>query len=250
MTEEEWLKSEDPIPMLQYLGPKEAPAYERLVRLFACGCCRRVWDLLHDDRSKHAIEVAERFAEKLAGREQLEAARSAAEAAAEASALAAERAIHDALATPPAARVAEGGAWLARAVTAAARAAEASARTRVEAMAGPSANAAAAAAEFDPKRRTSYRYEEAVQCRLLRCIFGNPFRPPPVLDPGVLAWHGGAARRLAQAIYESRRFGDLPVLADLLEEAGVTDAALLGHLRGPGPHALGCWALDVVLVKA
>jgi hypothetical protein len=63
----------------------------------------------------------------------------------------------------------------------------------------------------------------------------------------VLTWNGGAARRLAEAIYEGRRFEDLPVLADLLEEAGVTDAALLGHLRGPGPHTRGCHVLDAPL---
>jgi hypothetical protein len=39
-------------------------------------------------------------------------------------------------------------------------------------------------------------------------------------------------------------------LADALEEAGCTDANLLGHLRGPGPHALGCHALDAVLGKS
>ena len=48
----------------------------------------------------------------------------------------------------------------------------------------------------------------------------------------------------------TRRFEDLPVLADLLEEAGCTDAALLGHLRGPGPHVLGCWALDAAVGKS
>jgi hypothetical protein len=66
----------------------------------------------------------------------------------------------------------------------------------------------------------------------------------------VLAWNGGVACRLADGIYEGRRFGDLPVLADLLDEAGCTDAARLGHLREPGPHALGCWALDAVLGKS
>ena len=35
--------------------------------------------------------------------------------------------------------------------------------------------------------------------------------------------------------------------ADALEEAGVTDAGLLGHLRGPGPHVRGCHVLDLVL---
>jgi hypothetical protein len=85
---------------------------------------------------------------------------------------------------------------------------------------------------------------------LVRDLFANPLRPPAPLDPAVLAHDGGAARRLAEVICAERRFGDLPVLADLLEEAGCTDAALLGHLRGPGPHALGCHALDTVLGKA
>jgi hypothetical protein len=84
----------------------------------------------------------------------------------------------------------------------------------------------------------------------LRCIFGNPFGPPPALVGEILAYQGGAARRLAESIYAGRRFADLPVLADLLEEAGLTDAALLGHLRGPGPHVLGCHALDAVLGKS
>jgi hypothetical protein len=52
--------------------------------------------------------------------------------------------------------------------------------------------------------------------------------------------------KLAEAIYQERRFEDLPILADLLEEAGPTDAALLGHLRGPGPHVPGCFALDLL----
>jgi hypothetical protein len=35
-----------------------------------------------------------------------------------------------------------------------------------------------------------------------------------------------------------------------LEDAGCTDADLLGHLRGPGPHVRGCWAVDLVLGKS
>jgi hypothetical protein len=41
----------------------------------------------------------------------------------------------------------------------------------------------------------------------------------------------------------------LAVLADAVEEAGCTDADLLGHLRGPGPHVRGCWAVDLLLGK-
>jgi hypothetical protein len=41
----------------------------------------------------------------------------------------------------------------------------------------------------------------------------------------------------------------LAVLADALEEAGCADPDLLGHLRGPGPHVRGCWAVDLLLGK-
>jgi hypothetical protein len=37
--------------------------------------------------------------------------------------------------------------------------------------------------------------------------------------------------------------------ADAVEGAGCTDAELLGHLRGLGPHVRGCWAVDLVLGK-
>jgi hypothetical protein len=40
------------------------------------------------------------------------------------------------------------------------------------------------------------------------------------------------------------------VLADALEEVGCTDAGLLGHLRGPGPHVRGCWAVDLLLGRS
>jgi hypothetical protein len=39
----------------------------------------------------------------------------------------------------------------------------------------------------------------------------------------------------------------LAVLADALEDAGCTDAEVTEHLRSPGPHVRGCWALDLVL---
>jgi hypothetical protein len=42
----------------------------------------------------------------------------------------------------------------------------------------------------------------------------------------------------------------LAVLADALEEAGCTDTRILGHLRGPGPHVRGCFALDLILDKS
>ena len=64
------------------------------------------------------------------------------------------------------------------------------------------------------------------------------------------ARNGSTILQLARAIYEEEAFERLPVLADALEEVGCTDADLLSHLRGPGPHVRGCWALDAVLGKS
>jgi hypothetical protein len=64
------------------------------------------------------------------------------------------------------------------------------------------------------------------------------------------AWCTPQALALARTAYEERRFEDLPLLADALEEAGCTDEAILSHLRGPGPHVRGCWALDLVLGRS
>jgi len=65
-----------------------------------------------------------------------------------------------------------------------------------------------------------------------------------------------AVPQLARAAYEERQLpsghldaGCLAVLADALEEAGCREAELLAHLRGPGPHVRGCWAVDWVLAR-
>jgi hypothetical protein len=87
---------------------------------------------------------------------------------------------------------------------------------------------------------------------LLRCVVGNPFRPV-VFDP---VWRTPEVLELAAAGYEERSLPDgllgvtrLPVLGDALEEAGCSLPDLLAHLRGPGPHVRGCWALDCALNK-
>jgi hypothetical protein len=83
------------------------------------------------------------------------------------------------------------------------------------------------------------------QCDLVRCIFGNPFRPSR-LDPAWLGANGGAVRDLASVIRAEARFADLPILADALEDAGCTDGQVLDHCREPGPHGRGCWVLDLL----
>ncbi len=86
---------------------------------------------------------------------------------------------------------------------------------------------------------------KAVECGLIRCIFGNPHRPtafdPKWLTPTVVALAGG--------IDAERAFDRMPVLADALEEAGCDEAEILRHCRGVGPHARGCWVVDGLLGK-
>jgi hypothetical protein len=102
---------------------------------------------------------------------------------------------------------------------------------------------------------TARASERLVQASLLRCIFGNPFRPVAI-EPAWLRWQDGTLRHLARSTYQERTLpagtfdtGRLAVLADALEEAGCTDADLLAHCRGPGPHARGCWPVDLILGK-
>ncbi len=80
----------------------------------------------------------------------------------------------------------------------------------------------------------------------IRCIIGNPFRPV-VCDP---SWRTSTVVGLAAAIYADRAFDRLPILADALEEAGCANADVLAHCRGPGPHARGCWVVDLILGKS
>jgi hypothetical protein len=94
--------------------------------------------------------------------------------------------------------------------------------------------------------------ERRAECHLLREVFGNPFRPATLST----AWQTAEVVRLAQAAYDERELPAgtldttrLAVLADALEEAGCDQPDLLGHLRGPGPHVRGCWAVDLLQGK-
>src|SRR5688572_4741256 len=71
MTEAEWLRCRLQRPMLHYVKDKVS---QRRWRLFAAACCRRVWDHIADERSRRAVEVAERFADGLARKRELQRA--------------------------------------------------------------------------------------------------------------------------------------------------------------------------------
>src|SRR4051794_27166304 len=63
MTEAEWLACTDPDAMVDYLEPNKRLT-NRKMRLFVVARCRLFWELLTDERSRQAIEVAEQYADR------------------------------------------------------------------------------------------------------------------------------------------------------------------------------------------
>src|SRR4051812_46286033 len=75
MTEEQWLTTCDPTQVPATLRPR---CSERKVRLFNAAFVRMLWEALPHEQSRRAVEAVERFADGLAGREELERASHAA----------------------------------------------------------------------------------------------------------------------------------------------------------------------------
>jgi hypothetical protein len=237
MTEPEWIVCTDPAKMLAAL---RGHASARKLRLYAVACCRRVWHLLPDERSRSVVGVAERYADGEADGEELRLAVIGAENVADDTAAAV---------TTAGWAAANSAAFAALHVTVTAeKAAEYAAAKVCSAVfhAATEANAPSAARARD--------VESAEQCRLLQCVFGPlPFREAKI-DPSLLTKHDALVTMLARAAYENRSLpagtldaARLLVLADALEEAGLTDAEVLTHLRSGGPHVRGCWTIDAVL---
>ena len=224
MTEQEWLACTDPRKMLEALRGK---ASDRKVRLFACACCRQVWHFLTDRRCRAAVEQAERYADGQASKRGLTPTRVAAREAV---------------------RREDLPYWRRRAFHACLKVVEDRPAPAVAAGAAINASGAVVA---KPSKRGGYKTALAAQVALLRDLF-SPFRPVTP-DP---AWRTAQAVALAQAAYDERErpagtlaVARLAVLADALEETGCDQAELLAHLRGPGPHVRGCWAVDLLLGK-
>jgi hypothetical protein len=237
--------------MLQFLRASRR-ASGRKLRLLACACCRRIWDLMPTEGSRHAVLVAERFADGLAGDDELvTAGRQAKRPAKDAAA----RNIHKFPgAAGRAAAALRGSHAYNRLYTAYGEPLRRGAPQKAARELGLSAGAAQ-----DP--RDAYleaeAQEAAAQPALIRDLFGPlPFRKV-YLAPSILAWNDSCVVKLAQAAYEERFLPGgildntrLAVLADALEEGGYSDGGILGHLRGPGPHVRGCHAVDAILRRA
>src|SRR5579872_7448358 len=60
MTEADWIACTHPAPMLEFL---RARASGRKLRLFACACCRNIWNLIRSESSRKALEASEDYAD-------------------------------------------------------------------------------------------------------------------------------------------------------------------------------------------
>lgn len=227
MTEEEWLACENIQRMLKLIDGRVS---YRQLRLFVCACCRLIWDERWPHRTRRAIEVAERFADGMVDSASLNNARS------EACRISQdwhERSNHLSFEDPQRMKT--------RLLHFATIATEPIVSMHSLMVAAPWHDA-----RLQP-----------VAAELLRCIFRyrtnssadalqNGSEPSsPLVTEIALAAHEG--RQLPTGHLDTAR---LAVLSDALEESGCTDAAILEHLRSPGPHVRGCWALDLILGKS
>lgn len=224
MTESEWLDCQKPPKMLDFLlGSPPVTPTDRKMLLLASALCRRLWHLLGDERSRRAVEIAERFADGNASKMVLASAHDAAFAAGLRVGETKDEAEYQA---------AEAVQYL-------------TAGTHVHGGPRFAASCIVLSTVQDDVQRD--------QTAILRDIFGNPFRHI-VIDPACLAWNDNTVVKLAKAIYDEPMLpsgrldaGRLAILADALEDAGSHDAEWLAHLRGPAPHVRGCHALDALL---
>src|SRR5262245_11454676 len=219
MTEGEWVACTDPEAMLKFLKGKVT---DRKLRLFAVGCCRRVWHRMTDPRSRMAVEVAERFADGLVGKEERHKVKVAAFSAMQAGAAGAARLTLDQV-----------------------RAAWPASAAYYSLTFGPQHTsqkqghtACWVTASFTSMHiRAARNAEGQAQADLLRDIFGNPFRPLPPAPADI--------RPLAEEIYQAGDFNGprVRILGEWLQENGYWQEG--EHLLDPAvTHVKGCHIVD------
>src|SRR5581483_8581423 len=215
----EWLTTESPWELMCFLDgwcPESRivvrdRASRRKYRLWACASARQELHRLQDERFRHAIEVAERFADQQAKQSELDAAHRAV------------REAHAEMATSEYSR-------------AAAKAAQTARRCLAQSIDTLWDDWQENASEADIVRD------------LIGIPFRRVVLAPFWLTSAVKAMAQGAydERSLPSGRLDNWR---LAVVADALDDAGCDDVDLLAHLRSHGAHYRGCWALDVILNK-
>jgi hypothetical protein len=211
MTEEEWLAVSRPVKLLGSIRDRWT---DRKLRLFACACFRRVWDLLPDPANRDLVAAVEDRPDGTRADPVLWAAIEASSRR--------EREWTD---DPGYLAVKYLG------------------RSYYKVRPLESAVAAAVMVGQRVREAGDAAAEWAAQAGLVRDLFGNPFRPV-AFDP---RWRSADVVGLATGIYEDRAFDRLPLLGDALMDAGCAEEAILTHCRSEGPHVRGCWLVDLVL---
>jgi hypothetical protein len=242
MTKAEWLLSTSPKAMLEFLVATEQ-ASGRKFRFFAVAMCRRV-DVCLIDETRNLIKLAERVAEGVSDHRERRAGRTEALIA---------RCHPDQL-TKNARGPAKSTVFWAlarRPFQAALKAADYSLISAVQFAANNGQMPRGVTrqewmAMYDATRLR----ESGMQADVLRDLFGPlPFRAVHI-DPSLLKWNDRLVVRLAQAIYDERRWADMPILADALLDSGCDNDDILQHCRNPeAVHARGCFVLDLLLGK-
>ncbi len=212
MTEAEWPACAEPKTLPEFLS-RRGGLTTRKQRLFAVACGRRIWHLVGDERSRAAVDVAERLAGGWASDEERLSAFGGAEDATESVRSEGAARYHAACAAEDLVygeRLGLFDGWYDASLT------------------GEQGES-----------------EEPAQAALVRDLFGNPFRPVAA-DP---SWLTSDVIAIADGIYSEKAFDRLPVLADALQDAGCDDEPVVNHCRSNGPHVRGCWAIDLILGK-
>jgi hypothetical protein len=231
--EERWLRSKNPYTLARLVKERGIEG-QRKFRLVAVACCRRAWSKLHAEQQR-ALEVVERYSDGAARYTEMRVAVQGMRVAGHGS-------------QPLLVEAARRDAWsgLAEVIGDLLGVLWSGAPNDLEEKQnGPYGRYWTKADEWEK--------ECTIFCYIVRDSFADVFRPasiPPF-------WRTSAVLALARATYEQR---DLPsgaleptylaVLADALEEAGCDNQVILEHLRGPGPHVRGCWAVDLLLGKS
>lgn len=232
VTEQDWMDCADPRELLAFLGDRVSG---RKVSLFACACCRILWGASPDPGTQTALSVAEHISEVRGLRRPRMTFQ-----------IAARRLVLDCGASEPPEQLEVRG--------------DDGNFVRVD----PAVLRSGLAAVLevlgcrDPILRSAGWFvshfhrlglDLPLQAEVFRDIVRGPFRPL-LFRAAWREYGGGLLAQLADSVYVERAPETVSVLADALDDAGCADLEILDHLRGPGPHWRGCWAIDVCLGRS
>ncbi len=189
MTEEDWVRSNNIRKMVMFLRRTHRAAQTkhgcRKLRLFVSGCCRvMTWNIPVEQGYRDLVEAAERYADGAITWKELDALRTQV-----------QRPMLPGYISPDD-MVKHYASW--------AMYESAAKSPRFAAGASDLCKTAGALPGSSRKRSTTKQVTELNlrRCNLLRCVFGNPFRPVPI-DP---MWKSPTVVQLARHIYDDRAF--------------------------------------------